>query len=37
LNGFVENTLSVESSCNNNNNDFEEITGERRMRKLLGV
>jgi hypothetical protein len=34
---LLKNTLSVESSCNNNNNDFEKMTGERRMRKLLGV
>jgi hypothetical protein len=30
-------TLSVESSYNNNKYDFEEMTGERIRRRLLGV
>jgi hypothetical protein len=30
-------TLLVESSYNSNNNDFKEMTGERRRRRLLGV
>jgi hypothetical protein len=29
--------LLVGSSCNSNNNDFEEIAGGRRSRRLLGV
>jgi hypothetical protein len=30
-------TFLVGRSCNSNNNDFEEMTGERRRRRLLGV
>jgi hypothetical protein len=30
-------TLSVESSCNSNKDDFEEMAGGRIRRRLLGV
>jgi hypothetical protein len=34
---LLKDTLSVRNSCNNNNDDFEEMAGGRWRRRLLSV